>query len=173
MSKLITLMLLMMISAPGKCAESTLSWPRFRGPNGSGIATDAKPPIEIGPTKNVKWQVRAPSGLSSPIIAGEKIVLTALDGDKLYTIAYRRSDGTEVWRANRPSANESARLPQLQTARYMSVLLNISTSFQKTKCRHSTPTTGRANSGQMRSSTTHAACLAPHCQIRRHTTSGG
>jgi outer membrane protein assembly factor BamB len=103
MSKLITLVLMMVITAPGKCAESTLSWPRFRGPNGSGIAADEKPPIDIGPDKNVKWQVPVPNGLSSPIIAGDKIVLTALDGDELYTIAYRRSDGGEVWRDKVPA----------------------------------------------------------------------
>lgn len=103
MNKHVALILLMVISTPGKSAENTLSWSRFRGPNGSGVATDEKPPIEIGKAKNLKWQVRVPSGLSSPIIAGEKIVLTALDGDELFTIAYRRSDGEEVWRAKAPS----------------------------------------------------------------------
>ena len=73
-------------------------WPQFRGPNGSGVADDQKPPVELGPTKNVKWKVPAPGGLSSPIVAGDKLVLTAFDGGKLYTIAYNRADGTEAWR---------------------------------------------------------------------------
>ena len=38
----------------------------FRGPNGAGVADNAHPPVEIGPEKNVKWKVAAPSGLSSP-----------------------------------------------------------------------------------------------------------
>src|SRR5262245_44341198 len=73
-------------------------WPRFRGPNGSGVAEGQKPPVEIGPDKNVKWKIPVPSGLSSPIIAGDLIVLTAFDDGKLFTIAYRRADGGEAWR---------------------------------------------------------------------------
>jgi outer membrane protein assembly factor BamB len=43
--------------------------------------------------------VPVPGGLSSPIVAGDKLVLTAFEEGKLYTIAYRRADGAEVWRA--------------------------------------------------------------------------
>ena len=64
-------------------------WPQFRGPGGSGIAEEQKPPVEVGPDKNVKWKVPVPSGLSSPIVVGDKLVLTAFENDKLYTIAYQ------------------------------------------------------------------------------------
>jgi outer membrane protein assembly factor BamB len=37
--------------------------------------------------------------LSSPIVAADKVVITAFDGGKLYTIAYFRADGKEAWRA--------------------------------------------------------------------------
>src|SRR5438309_2305036 len=83
--------------ASGLIAQE-LAWPRFRGPDGSGIAYHQAPPVEFGPTKNVKWKVPAPSGLSSPIVAGDLLVITAFDAGKLYTIAYRRADGTEAWR---------------------------------------------------------------------------
>jgi outer membrane protein assembly factor BamB len=78
-------------------------WPRFRGPNGSGIADDQTPPVRLGPQTNVKWKVPVPSGLSSPIVAGDNLVLTAFDRGKLYTIAYRRSDGKEAWRRAAPA----------------------------------------------------------------------
>ena len=78
------------------------AWPQFRGPEGSGIAEEQKPPVEIGPDKNVKWKVAVPSGLSSPIVVGDKLVLTAFENDKLYTIAYNRADGSEAWRAEAP-----------------------------------------------------------------------
>ncbi len=84
-------------------AESSLAWPQFRGPGGSGVADDQKPPIEIGPEKNVKWKVPVPSGLSSPIVVGDKLVLTAFDNNKLLTIAYNRADGKEAWRAEAPA----------------------------------------------------------------------
>ena len=80
-----------------------LAWPQFRGPEGSGIAEDQKPPVEIGPDKNVKWKVAVPSGLSSPIVVGDKLVITAFDNGKLYTIAYNRADGSEAWRAEAPA----------------------------------------------------------------------
>src|SRR3954465_2134118 len=84
-------------------AREALVWPQFRGPGGSGIAEDQKPPVEIGPDKNVKWKVPAPGGLSSPIVVGDKLVLTAFENEKLYTIAYNRADGSEAWRAEAPA----------------------------------------------------------------------
>ena len=51
----------------------------------------------------MKWKVPVPSGLSSPIVAGDKLVITAFDGGKLYTIAYNRADGKEAWRAEAPA----------------------------------------------------------------------
>ena len=80
-----------------------LAWPQFRGPNGSGVADDQKPPVQLGPEKNLKWKVAVPSGLSSPIVAGDKLVLTAFDEGKLLTIAYDRASGKEAWRAEAPA----------------------------------------------------------------------
>ncbi len=57
--------------------EPPLAWPQFRGPGGSGVAEGQKPPVEFGPDKNVKWKVAVPSGLSSPIVVGDLLVLTA------------------------------------------------------------------------------------------------
>jgi outer membrane protein assembly factor BamB len=82
---------------------STPTWPQFRGPGASGIADDQHPPVEIGPDKNVKWKAVTPSGSSSPVIVGDKLVLTAFDDGKLYTIAYSRADGREQWRAEAPA----------------------------------------------------------------------
>jgi outer membrane protein assembly factor BamB len=84
-------------------ADDTLAWPQFRGPGGSGVADDQQPPVEIGTDKNVRWKVPAPGGLSSPIVAGDNLILTAFDHGKLYTIAYRRADGQEAWRAEAPA----------------------------------------------------------------------
>jgi outer membrane protein assembly factor BamB len=92
-----------LLAAAGICAERPLAWPQFRGPGGSGVADDQKPPVEFGPDKNVKWKVPVPSGLSSPIVAGENLVITAFEEGKLYTIAYRRADGKEAWRREAPA----------------------------------------------------------------------
>lgn len=103
MKSWITSLALVVFASAALAADKGSAWPQFRGPNGSGIAEDQKPPIEFGPEKNLKWKVAIPSGLSSPIAAGDKIVITAFDGGKLYTIAYNRADGKEAWRNEAPA----------------------------------------------------------------------
>jgi outer membrane protein assembly factor BamB len=103
MKELIALVMIPVFGAVGLGADQSLAWPRFRGPNGSGVAEGQKPPVEFGPDKNVKWKIPAPDGLSSPIVAGDKLVITAFEGGKLYTIAYSRADGKEAWRAEAPA----------------------------------------------------------------------
>jgi outer membrane protein assembly factor BamB len=95
--------LALVIPSVGLAADKPLAWPQFRGPGASGIADDQKPPLEVGPDKNVLWKVPAPSGASSPIVVGDLLVLTAFENGKLYTIAYSRANGKEVWRAEAPA----------------------------------------------------------------------
>jgi outer membrane protein assembly factor BamB len=90
-------------TASSSSNDDALDWPQFRGPGGNGIAEDQKPPVEFGPDKNFTWKVTVPSGLSSPIVVGDKLVITAFDNDKLYTIAYNRKDGREAWRTEAPA----------------------------------------------------------------------
>jgi outer membrane protein assembly factor BamB len=81
------------------------AWPQFRGPDGSGVApAAAKPPTRIGPETNVKWKVAVPAGLSSPVIAGDRLFLTGFEGGTLFALAYRRSDGALLWRKEAPAA---------------------------------------------------------------------
>jgi outer membrane protein assembly factor BamB len=87
--------------SPG--AEERLAWPRFRGANGSGVADDQKPPVKLGPETNVKWKVDVPGGLSSPVVAGDRVIITAFENGKLYTVAYQRGDGKEAWRREAPA----------------------------------------------------------------------
>jgi outer membrane protein assembly factor BamB len=105
MRGLIASLLLALFTVTATAAElkPTLAWPQFRGPGGSGVADEQKPPVELGPDKNVKWKISVPSGSSSPIVVGDLLVLTAFDRGKLYTIAYNRLDGKEAWRAEAPA----------------------------------------------------------------------
>src|SRR5215475_6655348 len=103
MKGMIALVAAGVFASVGLSADPPLAWPRFRGPGGSGVADGQKPPVAFGPDRNVKWKVSVPSGLSSPVVAGDKLVLTAFDGGKLYTIAYDRADGKEAWRAEAPA----------------------------------------------------------------------
>src|SRR5437588_3078970 len=103
MNRVISLLVVTTAIAVSRGDERPLAWPQFRGPGGSAVADDQKPPVEFGPDKNVKWKVKVPPGFSSPIVAGDNLVLTAFEDGKLYTIAYRRSDGAEAWRAEAPA----------------------------------------------------------------------
>lgn len=102
MRTLIALAALGLIGLTARAGEP-LAWPQFRGPGGSGVAQSQKPPVEVGPDRNVKWKVPCPGGLSSPIVAGAKLVVTAFEDGKLYTIAYDRTDGKEAWRRQAPA----------------------------------------------------------------------
>ncbi len=56
-------------------------WTRFRGPNGSGVSDDAKPPTTWSETKNLKWKTALPGpGTSSPLILDQRLFLTAYTG---------------------------------------------------------------------------------------------
>ena len=57
-------------------------WPRFRGPNGTGIASaGARPAITWSDSQNMKWKLALPGpGSSSPVVAGERVFVTCYSG---------------------------------------------------------------------------------------------
>lgn len=57
-------------------------WPRFRGPDGSGVAVDADSiPTTWSPTANLAWKTPLPGpGASSPIIVGDRAFVTCYSG---------------------------------------------------------------------------------------------
>jgi hypothetical protein len=83
-------------------AESALEWPRFRGPNGSGISGATAIPTEFGRTKNLVWRLPLPPGHSSPVIQGDRIYLTAFRNQRLLTVAVDRLAGRVLWERAAP-----------------------------------------------------------------------
>jgi len=58
-------------------ASAAENWPRFRGPNGSGVVTDLKFPAEWSET-NYRWKIDLPGiGHGSPVVWGDRIFLLA------------------------------------------------------------------------------------------------
>jgi outer membrane protein assembly factor BamB len=72
-------------------------WPQFRGPDGRGVAEQAKPPVEFGPETNLLWKVEVPAGHSSPIVLGDRIIFNAAEGKRLLTCALDRKTGRSLW----------------------------------------------------------------------------
>lgn len=89
---------LLVIAAATAGSAADPAWPQFRGPGGLGIADGQNLPTKFGTDTNVKWKVPVPPGFSSPVIAGDRLFLTAFEDGKLYTIAYALADGKELWR---------------------------------------------------------------------------
>ena len=77
------------------------NWLSFRGDSGNGIIDDELSP-SIGLKSRSSWQVKLPGrGLSSPIVVGERVLLTASSGPKqetLHVIAYDVKTGKIDWR---------------------------------------------------------------------------
>src|SRR5690349_23063608 len=82
MKRLIVVLSILVLSS---ITTSAQNWPSFRGPNASGIAEGAKPPItwDVEKAQNVLWRTPIP-GLShaSPIVWDNYIfVITAISSD--------------------------------------------------------------------------------------------
>jgi outer membrane protein assembly factor BamB len=78
---------------------SAADWPQLRGPNGSGLCENCgQIPTEFGPQKNLVWKTDVPVGNSSPVLVGERIILTAAEGDDLITMSLDRATGKVQWR---------------------------------------------------------------------------
>ena len=55
-------------------------WPQWRGPNGTGVASEAAP-LEWGTDANVAWRAEIGGlGVSSPIVSGDLVIVTSQTG---------------------------------------------------------------------------------------------
>lgn len=86
-------------------------WSQFRGPNSSGVSEDIHLPVEFGPERHLVWKTAVPPGPSSPSIAGDRIFLTAVEQEKLFTIALDRATGRVLWRREAPRSRKQELQP--------------------------------------------------------------
>jgi len=89
----ILLLSLTLLTAPVVAED----WTRFRGANGGGTSASTGLPSEFGPDKNKVWETDVPFGRSSPVVAGDRIYLTASDDGKFVTMALDRTTGKVIW----------------------------------------------------------------------------
>lgn len=76
------------------------NWPRFRGPNGQGIAQDAAIPVQWTQA-DFAWRVTLPgSGHSSPVIWDDMAFVTCAgeDAQVFSLLRIRASDGETIWK---------------------------------------------------------------------------
>lgn len=97
MQQPIVLSLLSFLVASAACADP---WPRFRGPNGSGVAPAVDVPNEWTES-DFAWRVDLPGvGHSSPVVWGDLVFVTSGDAesDSLQLEAYHVATGKRAWR---------------------------------------------------------------------------
>jgi outer membrane protein assembly factor BamB len=76
-------------------------WPRFRGPNGQGLA-DCEVPLKWDTESGVEWSIDLPGpGSSSPIVIGEKIFVTCFSNEdspgKRHIVCIDAKSGKQLW----------------------------------------------------------------------------
>lgn len=82
-------------------AANAENWPGWRGPTRNGLSSETDVPLRWTDEQGVKWKIPVPgSGISNPIIWGDRVIVTAADGPKqieLHVICFAVDDGRELW----------------------------------------------------------------------------
>lgn len=99
------LQILVVFPCPGEQAEKTPkkslpAWPGFRGAGGNGHAIEASPPIawNAKEAKNILWKTAIDRhGMSSPVISGERLFLTAADHLVRQILCFDTNTGKLLW----------------------------------------------------------------------------
>jgi outer membrane protein assembly factor BamB len=100
---------------------SAADWPRFRGPDSSGISSDTKIPTEWDDKKNLKWKLQLPGkGFSSPIVVGKHVFVSCYSGRgsgmKRHLVCVDRQTGKIAWSKIIPSKTAAFRGPRFGTS---------------------------------------------------------
>src|SRR2546428_13331639 len=71
-----TVVAVLAIGANPASGAGVQNWPRFRGPNGSGVSESRGLPVEFGPGTNLAWRTAVPAGHFSPLAWEKRGFLT-------------------------------------------------------------------------------------------------
>lgn len=76
------------------------NWPRWRGPDGNAVSSEANLPVTWSTTENVCWKAAVPGeGSSSPIVWDDHVFVTSAfeRGSRRAMFCYDRSTGRQRW----------------------------------------------------------------------------
>ena len=88
-------------------ADSTATWPQWRGPNRDGqVAASPTWPDRVDESSVAqKWRVELGPSYSGPIVAEDRVFVTETRGKKIEVVqALSRTDGKVIWTAEWPGA---------------------------------------------------------------------
>lgn len=140
--------------AAAAATSADQNWPQWRGPQGTGLAPTASPPITWSETSNLKWNVKIPGdGLSTPIIWDHRIFIqTAIPtSKKTAAVGAAPTDQPVPPPRRRPGGGGGGGGGQQPNESYQCVLLCLDrqtgkTLWQKT-AREETPKEGHHSDG--------------------------
>lgn len=75
-------------------------WPRFRGPDGTGVSDETGLPMTWSRSENIRWRIELPAaGNSSPVVTRGKVLITCATegGAQRGLYCYDRRDGSLLW----------------------------------------------------------------------------
>lgn len=85
------------------------NWPTWRGPLLNGVSGEKNLPSKWSNTENVRWRLELPGPAgASPVVWGDHIYLTTVDGEDLLLIAASTA-GKELWRRKIGTGNKDVR----------------------------------------------------------------
>jgi outer membrane protein assembly factor BamB len=88
---------------------SAADWPQWRGPHGNGVADEKDLPLRWTATENVAWKADlAGVGVSSPIVAGNRLFVTSQIGAGISRQGPRLAQGAEAASAGERSLTPRA-----------------------------------------------------------------
>ncbi len=73
-------------------------WPQWRGPNRDGKVSGFAAPQEWPAELTQKWKVTVGSGDSTPALVGDKLYVSARQGEEEVTLCLNAADGNDLWK---------------------------------------------------------------------------
>jgi outer membrane protein assembly factor BamB len=87
---------LLLLARPAGAGE----WPQFRGPDGTAVSDEKELPAKWSTTENVRWKAELPGGVSSPVVAGGRVYVTAASTfrqRRLHVLCFDAASGEKKW----------------------------------------------------------------------------
>src|SRR5262245_25819853 len=83
------------LAIAGGGSASGADWPQWRGPHGTGVSDEKDLPLRWSATDNVAWTAELGGvGVSSPIVAGGRVFVTAQVGSGISRPGPRLAQGS-------------------------------------------------------------------------------
>lgn len=85
------------------------NWPQWRGAKLDGVSHEKDLPVKWSKTEGIAWRLELPGAAgATPVVWGDKIFLTSVDGDKLILMCVG-THGKEIWRQTVSQGNKDVR----------------------------------------------------------------